>query len=105
MFYAFSPILPPTVQAHYHHNWAQCTKGSFRFERSRTECSKDRNKAIADTAKLQRSNSLICFTEHILKRIKNESLLHNATLKLLLGLIYIFNIFDPIQHDLTSPNL
>jgi len=56
-------------------------KSSFRLERSRAERRKDRNKAIAVAAKLQRSNALICFTEHTLKRIKNEPLLRYATLK------------------------
>jgi len=53
-------------------------KGSFRTERSRAESSKDRNKATAVTTKLQRCNALICFTEHTLKRIKNETLLRYA---------------------------
>jgi len=35
----------------------------------------------AVTTKLQRSNALICFTEHTLKRIENETLLRYATLK------------------------
>jgi len=58
-----------------------CLKDSFRLERSRAERSKDRNKAIVVTTKLQRSNTLICFTEHTLKYIKNEALLCYAMLK------------------------
>jgi len=56
-------------------------KGSFTLLRSRAERSKDRNKATAVTIKLQRSNALICFTEHTLKRIKNEALPRYATQK------------------------
>jgi len=44
-----------------------------------TERSKDRNKATAVTIKLQRSNVLMCFTEHTLKRIENEALPRYAT--------------------------
>jgi len=56
------------------------SKGSLRLERSKAERSKDRNKATAVPVitKLQRSNALICFTEHTLKRIKNEALLRYA---------------------------
>jgi len=57
------------------------TKGSFRLERSRAVRSKDRNKATTVTTKLQRSNALICFTEHTLKCIENEALLRYATHK------------------------
>jgi len=40
----------------------------------RAERSKDRNKAAAVTTKLKRtgSNTLICFTEHTLKRIEKK---------------------------------
>jgi len=54
--------------------WVKCgelLKGSFRLERS-----KDHN-----TTELQRSNALICFTEHTLKRIENEALPRYATQK------------------------
>jgi len=44
-----------------------CAKGSFRLERS-----KDRNKVTAVTTTQQRSNALICFTEHTLKRIEKK---------------------------------
>jgi len=47
-------------------------KGSFTLL-SVAERSKDHNKATAVTTKLQRSNTLICFTEHTLKRIENEA--------------------------------
>jgi len=49
--------------------------------RSRAERSKDRNKATAVATKLQRSNALICFTEHTLKHIENKALLCYATQK------------------------
>jgi len=42
---------------------------------------KDHNKATAAAVRLQRSNTLICFTEHTLKRNENEALFCYATLK------------------------
>jgi len=53
-------------------------QGSFTLLRSRAERSNDRNKATAVTTKLQRSNALICFTEHTSKRIENATLLRYA---------------------------
>jgi len=50
-------------------------KGSLKLEHSKDERSKNRNKAIVV---LRRSNALICFTKHILKRIKNEDLFRYA---------------------------
>jgi len=49
------------------------TKGSITLLRS-----KERNKATAVTTKLQRSNALICFTEHTLKLIENKAPLRYA---------------------------
>jgi len=56
------------------HCYAERVQARSDLSAAELSAAKSRNKVTAVTTKLQRSNALICFTEHTLKRIENEAL-------------------------------